>query len=589
MEESKDLTKLQFDELVGSLMSHEERLKETFEAVEKAFSSKLQITKNEDASSSNIKIPQGQGKWQSQNYSKGRGRGGSSGTRSFRGRGRGRFDKRNVQCYHCNRYGHFERECRLKEGKNANYAQESGEYPRDHLFLSYAKCENTSKDVWYLDSGCSNHMKRNEKLFSAKDGSFKSKIQLGDDKSLELAAKGSMEVQTKEGIKSIHDIYYTPQLKHVECWAAMYGHLNFKSLKFLTSHALVSGLPKVEEHKEVCEGCAKGKNARERFPKGSAWRAHHPLQLVHLDICGPMQTWSLALDTFKKFKALVENERGCKIKCLRTDHGGELCSKAFQSYCDMNGMRMQHTTTYTPEQNGIAERKIRTVVKMERCMLQTKGLRKSYWGDAVATSVYILNRSPTSALENMTPYEAWYGKKPNVNHFKVFGCLAYAHIPNQNRKKLDAKSELCIFIGYSETRKAYNLYNPLTNKLIVSTDVIFYEGGVYGHQKGHVEKTKYVLNDDIVVDNDHEQPTNVSVTSGLTPPRSPSSISSTSSSSPTSSPSSTRKVRILSDIYERSANQAHEERSLGEIVNFALLAKAEFEPSCFEDACTNEV
>eukprot|EP00253_Pinus_taeda_P028318 PITA_28318 len=467
MEENKDLTKLQFDELVGSLMSHEERLKETFEAVEKDFSSKLQITKNEDASSSTTKSHQGQGEWQNQNYSRGRGRGGSSGRGSFKGRGRGRFDKRNVQCYHCNRYGHFERECRLKEGKNANYAQESGEYPPDHLFLSYAKGENTSKDVWYLDSGCSNHMTGNEKLFSAKDGSFKSKIQLGDDKSLEVAAKGAMEVQTKEGIKSIHDIYYTPQLKHnllsvgqlceknykvvfenKTCtiydknkgnrvitivpmkrnrmfplrfdehnnnlanmayedsswlWHLRYGHLNFQSLKFLISHALVSGLPKVEEHKEAK---------------------------------------SEALDTFKKFKALVENERGCKIKCLWTDRGGEFCSKDFESYCDMNGIKRQHTTTYTPQQNGIAERKNHTMVEMARCMLQTKGLSNSYWGDAVATTVYILNHSPTSALENMTPYEATYGEKPNVNHFKVFGCLTYVHVPDQNRKKLDAKSEL---------------------------------------------------------------------------------------------------------------------------------------------------
>jgi len=96
MEKNKDLTKLQFDELVGSLMSDEERLKETFEGVEKDFSSRLQITKNEDASSH-----QGQGKWQSQNYSRGIGRGGSSGRGSFRGRGRSRFDKRNVQCYYC--------------------------------------------------------------------------------------------------------------------------------------------------------------------------------------------------------------------------------------------------------------------------------------------------------------------------------------------------------------------------------------------------------------------------------------------------------------------------------------------------------
>lgn len=144
MEESKDLTKLQFDQLVGSLMSHEERMKDTSEGVEKGFSSKLQITKNEYASSSSAKINQGYGKWESQNSSRGRGRGGSSGRGSFIGRGRGGFHKRNVQCYYCNRYGHFERECRLKEGKNANYAQESGEYPPSNLFLSYAKGENTS-------------------------------------------------------------------------------------------------------------------------------------------------------------------------------------------------------------------------------------------------------------------------------------------------------------------------------------------------------------------------------------------------------------------------------------------------------------
>lgn len=110
----------------------------------------------------------------------------------------------------------------------------------------------------------------------------------------------------------------------------------------------------------------------------------------------------------------------------------------------MYGIRRQHTTTYTPQQNGIAERKNHIVVEMERCMLQTKGLSQSYLGDAVATTVYIINRSLTSALEKMTPYEAWYGKRPNVNHFKVFGCLAYVNVPDQNIKKLDAKSELCI-------------------------------------------------------------------------------------------------------------------------------------------------
>ena len=119
---------------------------------------------------------------------------------------------------------------------------------------------------------------------------------------------------------------------------------------------MVLELPKVEEHKQICEGCAKGKHARESFPKGSAWRAQYPLHLIHSDICGPMQTQSLgkssyfitfiddysrmcwvyflktkdeAFDTFKRFKAHVENEKGNTIRCLRIDRGGEFCSKDF--------------------------------------------------------------------------------------------------------------------------------------------------------------------------------------------------------------------------------------------------------------------
>ena len=187
IEERKDLSTLQFDHLVGSLMSHEERLIDSFgESGEKAFSSKLQITKNEDANTSS-KRNQSQGRGQNQNYP--RGRGGS------RGRGRGRFDKRNIQCYYCKRYGHFERDCRLKEDNNnkgVNYAQEGDEASPNNLFLSSAKAENDTKDIkdiWYLDSGCSNHMSRNKELFSIMDESFKSKTKLGDDKALEVLQK----------------------------------------------------------------------------------------------------------------------------------------------------------------------------------------------------------------------------------------------------------------------------------------------------------------------------------------------------------------------------------------------------------------
>ena len=114
--------------------------------------------------------------------------------------------------------------------------------------------------------------------------------------------------------------------------------------------------------------------------------------------------------------------------------------------------------------------------------------------------------------------------------------------------------------------------------------MIFDEGGVYGHQKQHIEKTKSVLDDDVIADNDNEQPANGSISRSPSPPRNPSPIP---RASPSSSPP--RKVRRLSDIYNRCQNQAHEEDPIGETLNFVLLAKTDFEPSCFEDACANEV
>ena len=120
---------------------------------------------------------------------------------------------------------------------------------------------------------------------------------------------------------------------------------------------------------------------------------------------------------------------------------------------------------------------------MARSMLQTKGLSNIYWAEAIRTAVYILNRSSTSSLDGITPFEAWYEKRSNVNHFRVFGCLAYVHLPKEHRQKLDQKSEPCIFIGYFETSKAYRLYNPKMHKFVILRDVIFYEGRAWSHQK----------------------------------------------------------------------------------------------------------
>jgi hypothetical protein len=136
---------------------------------------------------------------------------------------------------------------------------------------------------------------------------------------------------------------------------------------------------------------------------------------------------------------------------------------------------MQTTARYTPQQNGVAERKNQTIMNMARTILKEKSLSNRFWVEAVACSVYLLNRSPTTSLKMKVPQEAWSGTKLNVAHLRTFGCIVYAHIPSELRKKLDDKNEKCIFTRYSETSKAYRLYNPITKKLILSRDVRFLE------------------------------------------------------------------------------------------------------------------
>eukprot|EP01018_Ginkgo_biloba_P024020 Gb_18985 [translate_table: standard] len=168
---------------------------------------------------------------------------------------------------------------------------------------------------------------------------------------------------------------------------------------------------------------------------------------------------SEALDFFREFKANVEMQNGRKIKTLQTDRGGEFTSNEFSHYCKINGIQRQLTTSYTPQQNCVAERKNRSIVEMA----------------FVQTTIYLLNRSLTRVVQGMTPEKAWSGRKSQVNNLKIFGCTTYALIPNKTRHKLDDKSTKCILMGYSKETKGYKLYDPTNKKIIVNRDVVFDE------------------------------------------------------------------------------------------------------------------
>jgi len=306
----------------------------------------------------------------------------------------------------------------------------------------------------------------------------------------------------------------------VHLWHRRYGHLSQKGLKVLVQRNMVRGLPELQESSNVCSDCMIGKQHREPFPKVSNWRATQRLQLIHADVCGPItpesnskkryfltfiddysrKTWvyflsekSGVLDMFKRFKASIENETSDVICCLRTDRGGEFTSTDFDNFCSLHGIKRQITTAYTPQQNGVAERKNRTVMNMVRSMMSEKSIPKEFWPEAVNWSVYVQNRSPTIAVKNVTPEEAWSGIKPSVHFFRIFGCIGYVHVPDAHRKKLDSKSTKCVLLGVSEESKAYKLYDPISKKVIVSRDVVFAENEKWNWESKEEDKDQVDL------------------------------------------------------------------------------------------------
>lgn len=290
----------------------------------------------------------------------------------------------------------------------------------------------------------------------------------------------------------------------LELWHKRLGHLSLSGMCMLQKVANGILLQKPEERSlKDCVACLEGKLTAEPFPKGESKRADKALQIIHSDVAGPCQeaSWggakylvtftddytrktygylmrckSQVLNCFIEFKSLVEKQLDLPIKCLRSDRGGEYCNKGFSDYLKKHGILHQTTVPYTPAQNGVSERLNRTLFEKARCMLQQAHLCKRFWGEAVMTAIYLKNRSPTTALSGCIPEEAWSGSRIDLSHLRVFGCTAYSLIPEQKRRKLDAKAKIYIFVGYSETSKGYRLADPSDpRKVILSRNVAFLE------------------------------------------------------------------------------------------------------------------
>ena len=199
-----------------------------------------------------------------------------------------------------------------------------------------------------------------------------------------------------------------------------------------------------------------------------------------------LRTKDQTLPAFTKFKTLEENMRGCRIKTLRTDRGGEFLSANFTKLCEETRIERHYTAPYSPQQNGVVERRNRSIMDMTRSLLKSMNLPGRFWGEAVRHAVYLLNRLPTKAMGDRTPFEAWYGKKPHVGHLRVFGCTAHAKVTTPHLKKLDDRSHMMIYLGVEDGSKAHRLYDPRQNKIQVSRDVKFEENREWNWNAGAV-------------------------------------------------------------------------------------------------------
>jgi hypothetical protein len=168
-----------------------------------------------------------------------------------------------------------------------------------------------------------------------------------------------------------------------------------------------------------------------------------------------MKTKEEVFNRFQEFKDLVENQSGRKIKTLRSDNGGKYTPKAFKDFCASVGIKRELIVPYNPRQNEVEKRKNMAIVGAAKAILYDHDLSRFLWAEACNTAFYIQNRSPHMVLGRKTPEEVFSGKKLEVGHFRIFGCLVYCHVPSEKRTKRKATAEKGIFIGYSETSKAY--------------------------------------------------------------------------------------------------------------------------------------
>ncbi|GKB62512.1 retrovirus-related pol polyprotein from transposon TNT 1-94 [Tanacetum coccineum] len=266
-------------------------------------------------------------------------------------------------------------------------------------------------------------------------------------------------------------------------WHRRLSHLNFDYITLLSKKDIVTGLPKLKYVKDqLCSSCEMSKAKRSSFKSKAVPSSKGRLNLLHMDLCGPMRvasingkkyilvivddysryTWTLFLrskdetpEVLKDFLTMIQRNLQAQVITVRTDRGTEFLNKTLHAYFKEEGIEHQTSTPRTPEQNGVVERRNRTLVEAARTMLSASKLPLSFWAEAVATACYTQNRSIIISTHGKTAYHIINDRKPSIKHLHIFGCICYITRDGENLDKMKEKEDPCVMVGYSTQSKDF--------------------------------------------------------------------------------------------------------------------------------------
>ncbi|GKB93701.1 retrotransposon protein, putative, ty1-copia subclass [Tanacetum coccineum] len=408
-----------------------------------------------------------------------------------------------LKCYICKSEDHLKRNYQKNNRKKSTGYAKKDEQPSssgstyDDSEVMMVMSKQALLD-WIMDSGCSYHMTPRLDILLDFLECDRGSVQLGDNRECKIREGYTVKLHSGK-VKVINGSRVI--LSGIRRDNCVYS-LDVMQWQVLEKQRLFckKSLGKLD----FCKNYVLGKSHRVSFGVGRH-TTEGVIDYVHSDLWGPSQVESLggkryflsivddyyrrvwvyilrfkheAFGMFKEWKQLVENQNGRTVKKLKTDNGLKFCNREFEQLCIESGIARHLTVSGTPQQNEVAGRMNRTLMDKVRYLLIQSGFPKTFWAEATCTIAYLINRSPSRAIEKKTPMEMWSGHPSDCEMLRIFGCVAYSH---DKQGKLEPRAVKCVLLGYPEGVKGYILYR-LDNespKIVTSRNVVFNESVMY--------------------------------------------------------------------------------------------------------------